>query len=115
VSATTAIDVRNWIYGFTKGQRIGKGGDSGSSVYNKKNGNFEKTLTEPVMVKLGANPEELPAGTEVVVYRTLAKDKNDKWTYEPDYRLATIFLKENGRTVEQISVRMNGHIVRRRF
>jgi len=115
MSVLTAVDVRSWIYELTKDEQIGKEGKGGQTSYGKANGNFTKVLSEPVLLSTDGQSVEVHAGSELVVYRKLTKRADGGWTTAADYSLAVIFIKKDGRTVEQLSVRMNGRVIRRRF
>ncbi len=113
MSVATAMDVRDWIYGLTKNEQIGKKTKAGQNAYAKTNGNFSRVLSDPVLLSINSQPTELPAGSELVVYRKLHQRADGKWATSTDYALAAIFVKKDGRTVEQISVRMSGRTIRR--
>ena len=113
MSVATAMDVRDWIYGLTKNEQIGKKTKAGQNAYAKANGNFSRVLSDPVLLSINSQPTELPAGSELVVYRKLHQRADGKWAASTDYALAAIFVKKDGRTVEQISVRMSGRTIRR--
>lgn len=131
MKTATAVDVREWIYDLTKDEKIGpqsksKKNDKGdeadaetkstTSSYGKANGNFNRILTEDVHVALDSSSTvTLPAGTGVTVYRKLIRADRGGWVALPDAMLAVFFIKDGVRTIEQITVRTGGRVVRRKF
>lgn len=110
--AARAIDVMEWLYDLTEDKKVGhvirKNG-----AHNTPNGNFETTLTRRVLVDAGTQSFLLPPGTELVVFRQLKRYITaGKKTYGPQSgaTLATVFLMEQGRAVQQISISMNGRV-----
>lgn len=108
------LDVREWIYELTKDEKIGTESKRSSSAYGKSNGNYDKDLSEPVEVFIGKERRLLPAGSSLTVYKKLKRRENG-WAPQADAALATIFLKESGRVIEQITIRTNGKIGRKVF
>jgi hypothetical protein len=128
MKTATAVDVREWIYDLTKDEKIGPQSNSkkndkagaetktSSQSYGKANGNFNRILTEDVHVALDpSSTMTLPAGTGVTVYRKLIRADRGGWVALPDAMLAVFFIKDGVRTIEQITVRTGGRVVRRKF
>ncbi len=123
MSVTAVIDAREWIYSLAKDAPIGRSDASyDGSGYTKRNGNFITTVRRPVHIVMAASKYHsamevaVPAGAELVVYRALSRLPNGGWALgRADNTLAAIFLKDDGRVVEQITVRMDGRITRRCF
>lgn len=131
MKTAAAVDVREWIYDLTKDEKIGpqsksKKNDksneadadtkSTTSSYGKANGNFNRILTEDVQVALDpSSTMTLPAGTGVTVYRKLIRADRGGWVALPEAMLAVFFIKDGVRTIEQITVRTSGRVVRRKF
>lgn len=112
MKTAAAVNVKDWLYGLTKGMDIGR--QPAKGVYARPNRNFDTILTEPVLVRLDATTDvTLPVGTGLTVFRQLVRTASG-WQPLPDAVLAVIFIKDGVRTVEQITIRTTGRVLRRK-
>jgi hypothetical protein len=107
VTAPARVDVLSWIYKLTKDKKIGK---EHNGSHNTPNNSFYTTVRTRVLLTSQSGAYDVPAGSEMVVYRQLKKYESGGFGPSSSLALATIFVKENGQNVRQITIRMNGRI-----
>ena len=112
-AATT--DIMSWLYCMTMSKKLGTT-KQGAAAYKTPNGNITKVLKTDMYVQVGGEACEVPAGSELVVYRRLQRiggTSSNEYGPKSSLVLATFFVKKNQRVVRIITVRMNGKVAAR--
>lgn len=110
--ATAPTDIMSWIYYMTIGKQIGTT-SRGVDAYKAPNGNITKVLKTGTHIRVGGEVCEVPAGSELVIYRRLQRiggAGSDEYGPKSPLTLATFFVKKGGHVVRVITIRMNGKV-----
>lgn len=105
------VDPREWIQSLTKGDKYEAARGHGTSRI--ANHNFEHKLDSPLLIRARGRTIELPKGATVTVFRSLQEDMT-KWPKRSDRALALIIVRGiPGHPNYQITVYMDGRILKR--
>jgi len=102
-STRQVVDYWSWLAGYIGNHKFKKPG----SVHGQENGNLEVSIEEEIEVLFkDGTSEVIPASTSMTIYRNLTLQGPG------DVTAAVIFLRKANR---QITIKVNGRVVRRFF